>query len=126
LQARWPPASSFFSNSSFSIKTSIIFFPNLFPSKSASKIQKGGFAKNSIKFCRFISYLVRFWSKTMSKGLEKVDVFWLHHTHVDDRPTVQISHVEWNKARDAMSGTALLPTDANQNMLMAYQYLLHR
>jgi hypothetical protein len=36
--------------------------------------------KNNIRFCRFISYMVRFWSKTMSKGLGKVDVLLIHYT----------------------------------------------
>jgi hypothetical protein len=50
----------------------------LFPPFPAPKIQKGVCAKNNVKFYRFISHLVRFWSKTMSKILKKMDVFWIH------------------------------------------------
>jgi hypothetical protein len=41
-----------------------------------------------------------------------------------DRPTVWISQVEWYKARDVVSGAAILPMDVNWNVIMAYQYLL--
>jgi hypothetical protein len=40
--------------------------------------QKEDFAKNSVRFFRFISYLVIFQSKTISKVFGKIDVFWMH------------------------------------------------
>jgi hypothetical protein len=70
---RVPPVSGFFSNSLFFMKTSVIFSPK-FISIDTNR-QKRYFAKNSVTFCRFISYLVRFRSKTMSKVLGKVDAF---------------------------------------------------
>jgi hypothetical protein len=52
--------------------------PSLIPSIPASKRQKDDFAKINVRFCKFISNLVRFWSKTMSNVLGKVDAFWMY------------------------------------------------
>jgi hypothetical protein len=77
LQARWPPASIFFSESTFSIKITVIFFPEfIFDNTYVKKPKKMVLLKTAS--CRFISYMVRFWSKTMSIGLGKVYVFWIH------------------------------------------------
>jgi hypothetical protein len=46
-------------------------------------------------------------------------------TRIEAQPRIQISQAEWYKERDVVSGAALMPTDANRNELMAYQYLLN-
>jgi hypothetical protein len=79
LQARRPLVSVFILNS----KNLCGIFPRIyFHHFLRKKDEKVFLLKNSVRFSRFISYMVRFWSKTMSKGLGKVDVFWIHHQHL--------------------------------------------
>jgi hypothetical protein len=77
----------FFSNSLFSMKTLSYFFLNLFPTIPASNRQKEAFFKNNVRFCMFVSYLVRFWSKVLGK----VDIFWMHRV-VMNRNEKALSH----------------------------------
>jgi hypothetical protein len=81
LQARWPLVSLLLQVLLFHKNFCGIFARIYFHHFLHQKPKKDVFAKNNVRFYKFISYMVRFQSKTMSKGLGKVDVFWIHQTH---------------------------------------------